>query len=66
MESNVSRSNETFFQNFLSSRQRLGVATEGEVASILFQISIMPHTDVGHEALRVSKDCEMCDTVDTD
>ena len=66
MESNVSRSNETFFQNFLSSRQRLGVATEGEVASILFQISIMPHTDVGPEALRVSKNREMCDTVDTD
>ena len=66
MESNVSRSNETFFQNFLSSRQRLGVATEGEVASILFQISIMPHTDVGPEALIVSKNREMCDTVDTD
>ena len=66
MESNVSRSNETFCQNFLSSRQRLGVATEGEVALILFQISIMPHTHAGPEALRVSKDCEICDTVDTD
>ena len=66
MESNVSRSNETFCQNFLSSRQRQGVVTGGEVALILFQISIMPHTDAGLEALKVSKDCEMCDTMDTD